>query len=190
MHLNQLELGITITAVTSLTEVAMDSMYQTTISTMRKEVGITSKSNPIYHLCRKSGHIVQKCYHRFGLSFSGVNSSHQNLKDTSSTSGFTGNGSSDGMTAMVATRPEFMDDNCSFSYFGATNHVTNDLRKLLSTQNTQELVNTHGQQYWSSYCSYSANFFNSNSHVVHLKKSSSCPSNYQDSTFSFSILCW
>lgn len=117
----------------------MDSMYQTTISTMRKEVGITSKSNPIYHLCRKSGHIVQKCYHRFGLSFSGVNSSHQNLKDTSSTSGFTGNGSSDGMTAMVATRPEFMDDNCSFPYFGATNHVTNDLRKLLSTQNTQEL---------------------------------------------------
>lgn len=102
-----------IMAVTSLTEVAVDSVDQTIVATVAEEEEELLKANLYVNYVEKSDHIVQKRYHGFDISFTGVNSSHQNLKNTSNNSDFTGNAPSNGMIAMVATQPEFMDDNCN-----------------------------------------------------------------------------
>lgn len=66
----------------------------------------TFHNKVVYQLCGKSGHTVQKCYHRFDISFSRLNNISNTPGQSLNASNSSSNVSSSNMTAMVATQPE------------------------------------------------------------------------------------
>lgn len=71
---------------------------------------------------------VVQVYHHFDKFFSGLMTSPNNSGQSSGNNTHTTNASVDGMKAMMAAQPEFfVDDDCWFPDFGATNHVRDDL---------------------------------------------------------------
>lgn len=68
---------------------------------------------------------MQKCYHRFDVSFIGINP-QQN--ENGNNAGHKENNNN--MTTMVASQPEYVDETCPFPDSRVTNHVTYDLGNL------------------------------------------------------------
>lgn len=106
----------------------------------------------------------------------------------------TSNASYCGMTAMVDTNPEFVDDNCWFPDSGAINDVINELRNLaISSEYTGNgkihmgndigLLTSH-----IGHTSFHSSSFPSNSRILHLKNSSSCSFNHKKSTICILVL--
>lgn len=98
-------------------------------------------TKPVCQLYDKIGHVVQKCYHRFDVSFHRVSStSHSSEKSSGNTGSSSDSSSFSGMQASVATQPEFVVEHCWSPYSGATNHVTDDLANLQSILDIQAMV--------------------------------------------------
>lgn len=95
------------------------------------------------------------------------------------------------MTAMVATYPEFLDDNCWCPDSRARNHVTNGLEgPSISSDNTGNSKINMGNGTGLpishiGHASFIPSSFPSKSHDLHLKN---LPFNNQKSSFSISVL--
>lgn len=135
--------------------------------------GRTSHNKPICQLYGISGHTVQKCHHRFDISFTGTNNSQQSHGHISNKPDLSGNTLSSGMTTMVATQLEFVDD-MLVSWSRATNHVINQLGNLsISYEYTgnSEIHIGNGTGLLLSYwiASFISSSFPSNSRVLHIQ---------------------
>lgn len=137
----------------------------------------TFHNKVVCQLCGKSGHTVQKCYHRFDISFSRLNNISNTPGQSLNASNSSSNVSSSNMTAMVAAQPEFLDDSCWFSNSGATNHFTNDIGQLSINSEYNGSGRIHmgnGTGLPISHIGHTT--FPSNSRILHLKNLLHVPS--------------
>lgn len=98
-------LGTLILATPILTELAIELMGKIILEIVAS----------LFVNCGKIGHVVQKCYHGFDISFHGAPScSYSSRKPLGNTGSSPNSSSLGGMQAVIATQPVVVDENYWF----------------------------------------------------------------------------